>query len=82
MLMRVLCSPSDVLGKDVFMDTRNEIKAHIVREGVTMSDVVNRLAYKYDWSSSVPNPSGKLRRSSLRYQEAIELTDVLGYDII
>ena len=55
------------------MDIRNEIKAYIVREGVTMSEVVDRLAYEYDWSSSVPNLSGKLRRGSLRYQEAIEL---------
>ena len=44
------------------MDIRNEIKAYIVREGVTMSEVVDRLAYEYDWSSSVPNLSGKLRR--------------------
>jgi len=65
-----------------FMDIRNEIKAYIVREGVTMSEVVDRLAYEYDWSSSVPNLSGKLRRGSLRYQEAIELADVLGYDIV
>lgn len=64
------------------MDIRNEIKAYIVREGVTMSEVVDRLAYVYDWSSSVPNLSGKLRRGSLRYQEAIELADVLGYDIV
>ena len=47
-----------------------------------MSEVVDRLAYEYDWSSSVPNLSGKLRRGSLRYQEAIELADVLGYDIV
>ena len=58
------------------MDIRNEIKAYIVREGVTMSEVVDRLAYEYDWSSSVPNLSGKLRRGSLRYQEAIELAVV------
>lgn len=54
----------------------------IVREGMTMSEVVERLAYDYGWSSSVPNLSGKLRRGSLRYSEAVELADVLGYDII
>ena len=36
----------------------------------------------YDWSRSVPNLSGKLRRGSLRYQEAVELADVLDYDIV
>ena len=64
------------------MDIRNEIKAYIVREGKTMNEVVEDMAYEYDWSDSVPNLSGKLRRGSLRYQEAKELADVLGYDLV
>ena len=64
------------------MDIRNEIKAYIVREGKAMNEVVENLAYEYDWSDSVPNLSGKLRRGSLRYQEAKELADVLGYDLV
>ena len=60
---------------------RNEIKAYIVRAGMTMSEVVEILADEYGWSSSVPNLSGKLKRGSLRYGEAVELADVLGYDI-
>ena len=64
------------------MDIRNEIKAYIVREGKTMNEVVEDLAYEYNWSDSVPNLSGKLRRGSLRYQEAKELADVLGYDLV
>ena len=39
---------------------RNEIKAYIVRAGMTMSEVVEVLADEYGWSSSVPNLSGKL----------------------
>ena len=49
---------------------RNEIKSYIVRAGMT------------GWSRSVPNLSGKLRRGSLRYGEAVELADALGYDIV
>ena len=64
------------------MDTRNEIKAYIVREGMTMSELVEKLAEQYGWSASVPNFSGKLRRGSLRYREAVELADALGYDIV
>ena len=45
---------------------RNEIKSYIVRTGMT----------------SVPNLSGKLKRGSLRYGEAVELADALGYDIV
>ena len=60
------------------MDTRNEIKAYIVREGMTMTAVLEKLADKYGWSASLPNLSGKLRRGSLRYHEAVELADALG----
>lgn len=34
------------------------------------------------WSRSVPNLSGKFKRGSLRYGEAVELADALGYDIV
>ena len=59
------------------MDTRNQIKSYIVREGMTMADLVEKLADQYGWSASVPNLSGKLRRDSLRYREAVELTAYL-----
>ena len=64
------------------MNTRNEIKAIIVREGMTMSEIVEKMSEQYGWSSSVPNLSGKLRRNSLRYCEAVELADALGYDLV
>jgi len=64
------------------MNIRNEIKARIVQEGTTMSGIVRKLSVVHGWSASVPNLSDKLKRSTLRYSEAIELVDVLGYDII
>ena len=64
------------------MNIRNEIKARIVQEGATMSEIVRKLSAVYGWSASVPNLSDKLNRGTLRYNEAIELADVLGYDII
>lgn len=64
------------------MNTRNEIKAYIVREGMTMSELVEKLAEEYGWIASVPNLSGKLRRGSLRYKEAVELADALDYEIV
>ena len=54
----------------------------LVRAGMTMTEVVDYLSDEYSWSASVPNLSGKLRRGSLRYGEAVELADALGYDII
>ena len=58
---------------------RNEIKSYIVRTGRTMTEVVDYLSDEYGWSRSVPNLSGKLKRGSLRYGEAVELADALGY---
>ena len=45
------------------MDTRNQIKSYIVREGMTMADLVEKLADQYGWSASVlipnrENPNG------------------------
>ena len=64
------------------MNIRNELKSYIVKEGMTMRELVDMLAYEYDWSDSVPNFSGKLSRGSLRYSEAVEMADVMGYDIV
>lgn len=51
-------------------------------ENSTFTDTLEALADKYYWSRSVSNFSGKLSRESLRYTEAVELADVLGYDIV
>ncbi len=64
------------------MNIKNIIKSYIIREGMTMTGLVEKLADQYGWSRSVPNLSDKLRRGSLRYTEAIELADALGYDIV
>ena len=42
------------------MGIREEIKSYIVRSGITMTEVVDRLYDDYDWSRSVPNLSGKV----------------------
>ncbi|MDE6934802.1 MAG: LLM class flavin-dependent oxidoreductase [Oscillospiraceae bacterium] len=64
------------------MNIRNEIKAQIVRAGMTMQEVVDQLSIDYGWSESVSNLSGKLQRESIRYKEVLELAAVLGYDIV
>ena len=64
------------------MNIRNEIKAQIVRAGMTMQQVVDLLSDEYGWSDSVSNFSNKLARGSLRYEEAVQLAKVLGYEIV
>ena len=64
------------------MNVRNEIKAQIIRTGITMQEVVDLLSQEYCWSDSVSNLSAKLQRESIRYKEVLELADVLGYEIV
>lgn len=64
------------------MNVRNEIKAQIIRTGMTMQEVVDLLADEYGWSDSVSNLSAKLQRESIRYKEVVELADVLGFEIV
>ena len=61
---------------------RNEIKSYIVRTGMTIIELVDYLSDEYGWIRGVPNLSGKLKRGSLRYGEAVELADTLGYDLV
>ena len=56
---------------------RNEIKSYIVRQGMTMQEVVDLLHDEHGWSDSVSNLSNKLQRESLRYVEAVQLAEAL-----
>lgn len=43
---------------------RNESKSYIVRQGMTMQEVVDLLHDEHGWSDSVSNLSNKLQRES------------------
>ena len=64
------------------INIHNFIRAKIIMVGMTMRDVVEMLHLKYGRSDSVSNLSGKLSRGSLRYEEALEIADVLGCDVV
>lgn len=64
------------------MNVRNEIKAQIIRVGMTLQEVVDLLSTEHGWSDSVSNLSAKLQRSSIRYKEVLELGEVLGCEIV
>lgn len=63
------------------MDIRREIKSYIVREGLPMRELLKRLVITHKWSGSLSNFSGKLKMGTLRYSEAEDIADVLGYEI-
>ena len=64
------------------MGTREEIRAEIVRAGFTMNKVISILNEKYYRHDSVSNLANKLRRDSLRYREAKEIAEAIGYKIV
>lgn len=63
------------------MDIRNELKSYIVRSGLTMTEIIEMINIKYDRNDTVQNLSNKLARGTIRYSEAKEIADVIGYDI-
>ncbi len=63
------------------MAIKDDIKAVIVKSGWTMSDVVKELNKKYGRNDTVQNLSGKLSRGTLKYREAIEIAEIIGYEI-
>lgn len=64
------------------MNIKREIKSYIVKEGTSMNELVERLYINHKWSKSVSNFSGKLQRGSLRYTEAHDIAEELGYEIV
>ena len=62
------------------LNIRNEIKSIIVREGMTLADLLDRMQRDYGWSSNVSNFTGKLTRGSLRYVQHLEVVDDVRFD--
>jgi hypothetical protein len=60
---------------------KNDIKSVIVQSGWTMSAIIDALNQKYDRTDTVQNLSNKLTRGTLRYGEAQEIAEVIGYEI-
>jgi len=63
------------------MEIKREIRSYLVREGISMRELLEKLAVTHKWSGSVSNFSGKLQRGTLRYSEAKDIADTLGYEI-
>lgn len=62
------------------MNVKNEIKSYLAAEGITMTELADRLnkVLPEDKQTSVQNLSNKLGRGSLRYDEAQQIAAVIG----
>ena len=83
----IVCTTIDrevrILERPLSRTIKNELRFFaFVRSGYTMQEVVDQLSEDYGWSDSVSNLSNKLQRESLRYVEAVQLADALGYELV
>ena len=59
---------------------KDEIKAFIVRKGYTVAGLADLLTAK-GYPTSKQNLNNKINRGSLKYEEILQIAEVLGYDI-
>ena len=60
---------------------KNEIRSYMVKKGYSVQKVVELINQKYGRNDSGQNLTNKLHRGTLRYKEALEIADVIGYRI-
>ena len=63
------------------MEIKNHIKSVMALSGVSMIELNNRLNNKRKTSTTVSTLSQKINNESLRYSDALEIAEVLGYRI-
>lgn len=60
---------------------RNEIKSYIAKSGMTLKDIVAE--YNKTHKPTTPqNISNKLSRGTLKYQEALDIAEIIGRKIV
>lgn len=70
-----------VIKKEISNDIRNEIRSYMVAKGHTYKSVAALLKNKYGENVTAQSLNNKLTRGSLRYIDAKQIADVLGYSI-
>lgn len=60
---------------------RNETKSYIAKSGMTLKDIVNEYN-KTHTPTTTQNISNKLSRGTLKYQEALDIAEIIGFKII
>lgn len=63
------------------MGVREDIRSIIIRSGLSMSDVIKLLNERHHRNDTLQNFSNKLARGTLRYEEALEIAEVLNLEI-
>lgn len=60
---------------------KNLIKGYIAQSNCTLTKLHKLLQEKYNIATSVQNLGGKINKQTLKYNEILQIADVLGYEI-
>lgn len=63
------------------MGIKEDIKSYIVKSGWTISKVQDELNKKNGTSFGMQNLSKKINNETLRYNEILQIADIIGYTI-
>lgn len=61
---------------------KDEIKSLVIKSGKSLSEIAEELEKKYRSKYSLQNLSNKLQRGTLKYKEALDIAEIIGYEII
>lgn len=61
---------------------KNYIKGHIAQNNCSVTELHKKLVEKYGRDDTVQNFTTKINRQTLKYEEILQIADVLGYEII
>ena len=63
------------------MGLKEDIKSYIVKKGWTVTKIVEELNRRNEKQQTVQNLSKKINKETLRYDEVLEIADIIGYRI-
>lgn len=64
------------------MKMKDFFKIKAIEGGLTMAEVVRQINKKFNRNDSLQNLNGKLVRETLKYSEALEIAEILNFEIV
>lgn len=63
------------------MAYKNDLKALIIKSGYTMAQINGELNKRHNTNLGYQNFSNRLSKETFKYNEVLEILDIIGYDI-
>lgn len=63
------------------MAYKNDLKAVIMKSGYTMAQINDELNKRHNTNLGYQNFSNRLSKETFKYNEILEILDIIGYDI-